>query len=709
VTAQPSQPGQTGPLPWEDAWPPDGIGGGKRPGGIGPANPADHPDGQTGPEGFAIIRRGDSQTAEILTGPVQDVAAIADIPLRTDPVLALVPFRQIAERGFDVVDDGAPLRCLIARRRHTITLPDLLAALPANPPPFSPAGFDISDEDYAEQVKTVIAEDIGRGEGANFVLHRSFHGQVGGTPRQAVLAWLAALLRAEQGAYWTYAVWTDGLALAGASPERHLSVKSGVVTMNPISGTYRHPPAGPSVEGMLSFLTDAKEVDELFMVVDEELKLMSAICPSGGRVIGPYLKPMSRVTHTEYLLEGLTEYDPRDVLRRTMFAPTVTGAPMENACAVIKRREARPRGYYAGVMALFEPGPGSTWDLDSPILIRTAYVSPDGSVSVGAGATLVRHSDPAGEAAETRTKVAGILAAIGASAPASLPDAATAPGSTLPVPAKLSPPDAVPAVVGPDLGVPAQLSLPDAAATPRSTPPTPAQAASAQSIGGPGTAEAHPSPVDVAQSPTVQATLHYRNERLASFWLRPQVSGSTPLAGRSAVIVDAADHFSQMLAHLLRRLGARAEVVSWKDYQPGNHSLVIAGPGPGDPSGTEPRIAKLRDVIVQRLATGQPLLAVCLSHQILAHHLGLNLRQLTRPHQGEQLTDDLFGQPTTLGYYNTFTAVAPLETSLDLVRRRGTDEVIALRGRAFASLQGHPESALSTDGVDLLARLIPAL
>jgi phenazine biosynthesis protein phzE len=597
---------------------------------------------------------------EVLTGQVRDVGATADIPLEGEAVLAVVPFRQIAERGFDVVDDQMPLRCLIVAERRQVGIADLLAALPANPPAIRSDGFDISDAEYAAQVKQVIAEEIGQGEGANFVLHRAFRGEVAADSRTAVLAWFAALARGEQGAYWTYAVFTDGLAFAGASPERHLTVKSGVVTMNPISGTYRHPAEGPTVPGMLAFLTDAKEVDELFMVVDEELKLMSAICPSGGRMIGPYLKAMSQVTHTEYLLEGLTEADPRDVLRQTMFAPTVTGAPMQNACAVIARRERRPRGYYAGVMALFEPGPAGVWDVDAPILIRTAYVEPSGRLSVPAGATLVRHSDPLSEVAETRTKAAGVLAAIGATVSPNLPDAVA------PSPA-----------------------------TPPARPTTS------------GT------PAAVAADPQVKATLLYRNERLAEFWLRPQISAASPLAGLDVAIVDAEDHFSEMLAHLLRRLGARARVESWRDFRPegDGESLVIPGPGPGDPSGTEPRIEKLRQVIRLRLERRQPFLAVCLSHQILSHSLGLELRQLTRPHQGEQLTDDLFGEQATLGYYNTFTAVAPLEApaGLEVARRRGTDEVVALRGPGFASLQGHAESALSPDGMSLLARLIPAL
>ena len=77
--------------------------------------------------------------------------------------------------------------------------------------------------------------------------------------------------------------------------------------MNPISGTYRYPPAGPHPPGVLDFLADRKEADELYMVVDEELKMMARICSGGGRMLGPDLKEMARLAHTEYLIEGRTE------------------------------------------------------------------------------------------------------------------------------------------------------------------------------------------------------------------------------------------------------------------------------------------------------------------------------------------------------------------------------------------------------------------
>src|SRR5690606_20081000 len=134
------------------------------------------------------------------------------------------------------------------------------------------------------------------------------------------------------------------------------------------------PAGGVTKESLIEFLSSTKETEELFMVVDEELKMMSAVCSDGGRITGPHLKRMSRLTHTEYMLRGQSRLDPRDILRETMFAPTVTGSPMQNACTVILRHEEKPRGYYSGVAALFTPN-GATevgaagHDLDAPILI----------------------------------------------------------------------------------------------------------------------------------------------------------------------------------------------------------------------------------------------------------------------------------------------------------------------------------------------------
>ncbi len=613
---------------------------------------------------FALLAH-DPDTVELLTGEVVDVDLLADIPL-TDAgcaareVLALVPFRQVVERGFECHDDAAPLRCLVVDNHRVLSRAALIAALPSAAIPLGDAGFDIADEEYADIVRRVIADEIGRGEGANFVIRRDFTATVDADPVTAGLTWFRALLEHERGAYWTFLVSTPGHLAVGASPEAHVSAHAGppagsgqsIVTMNPISGTFRHPAGGATVDTLTEFLSSTKETEELFMVVDEELKMMSAVCSDGGRITGPHLKEMSRLTHTEYMLRGSSTMDPRDILRETMFAPTVTGSPMQNACTVIRRHERTPRGYYSGVAALFTPREGGH-DLDAPILIRTAYVQ-DGRLRVPVGATLVRHSDPYGEVGETHGKAAGVLGAIGAVARAVAPRSA-------------------------DEDAPAD------------------------------------APTPLADDAGIATLLAARNDRLAPFWLNPQDAADAaprPFAGVGALVVDAEDRFTTMLSHQLRHLGFDVTIAHWSAATPeavAGAALVVAGPGPGDPRADDSaRIARMREVVAARRASGRALLAVCLSHQILADSLGFDLGPLDAPHQGLQKTVDVFGEPASIGFYNTFTARVPSGAAPEGVEVAADahGDVYALRGEGFASVQGHLESILSRDGLATLERLV---
>lgn len=358
---------------------------------------------------FALLRRRtpgrDHDTIEVLLGPVEEYERLADIPNDT---LALVPFRQIRERGFDVRDDGTPLLALRIEEAYELPLADVLEALPAHDVRVVDGEFELGDEDYTEIVRRVVEDEIGQGEGANFVIRRDFTGTIPGFGRRDALALFRRLLTGERGAYWTFVVHTGHRTLVGASPEVHVRMTGGTVVMNPISGTFRYPPEGPTVEGLLEFLSDRKETEELSMVVDEELKMMCTVGDKGGVVIGPRLKEMAHLAHTEYELRGRSTLDVREVLKETMFAATVTGSPVQNACRVIERHEVGGRGYYGGALAFIGPQ-----TLDSPILIRTADIDADGRVRVSVGATLVRGSSPESEVAETHAKAAGVLAALG--------------------------------------------------------------------------------------------------------------------------------------------------------------------------------------------------------------------------------------------------------------------------------------------------------
>jgi len=375
---------------------------------------------------FALLHRpeaGAGGLVDVLAGEMSEPASLGAIPLEPGPAagpahetLVVIPYRQLAERGYAAPDDGAPLLAMRITGQAQAMVPDLMGRIGDAPLTLSPPSFDIPDDAYADLVRRVINDEIGTGAGANFVIKRTVQAEIADYSVHSALAIFARLLRYEQGAYWTFLVHTGQRTFVGASPERHVSLSGGQAVMNPISGTYRYPAGGATFAGITEFLNDRKETDELYMVLDEELKMMGRICETGGRVTGPRLKEMARLAHTEYFIGGRTGRDVREILRETLFAPTVTGSPVENAARVIERYEPGGRGYYSGVVALIGRDAQGERALDSAILIRTADIDSAGQLRLGVGATVVRGSVPAAEAEETRAKAAGVLGAIEAGA-----------------------------------------------------------------------------------------------------------------------------------------------------------------------------------------------------------------------------------------------------------------------------------------------------
>jgi phenazine biosynthesis protein phzE len=566
-----------------------------------------------------------------------------------------VPYRQITERGFSCHDDRAPLLAMRVREQSEITRAAALAGLPEQHVRVSDAGFDLSDEDYAAIVKRVVGDEIGQGAGSNFVIRRSFLARLDDYSVRTELAVFRRLLTGELGSYWTFLFHTGAGTFLGASPERHVSMTGGTVKMNPISGTYRHPATGPDISGLLKFLNDPKEANELFMVVDEELKMMARMCALGGQVHGPFLKEMARLTHSEYILSGRSDLDVRDVLRETLLAPTVTGSPLENASRVITRHETTGRGYYGGVLALIGRDATGSRTLDSAIMIRTAEVRGDGALRLGVGATLVRDSDPASEVAETQAKAAGMLEALG-----------------------LAP-----------HGGPA----------------------------GPAPAVPHPSPATDPRVRLALRSRNTTLSRfwLDEAHRRTPVPA---LEGRRVLVVDNEDLFMGMLGHQLSALGLRTTITRFDTpLRPHGYDLVIVGPGPGDPSdAADPRMNTLRALTRDLLAGGVPFLSICLGHQILAAELGFDIVRRAVPNQGVQKRIDLFGRSELVGFYNTYTARSDQDVvsyaerkPVELSRNPETGEVHALRGAGFRSVQFHLESILTQHGPQILGDLLVSL
>jgi len=617
-----------------------------------------------GHEAWAIIRRstraGDRATVGIVGGRRSVVESLLDVPLEegvpadghiADRLLA-VPFRQVRERGFEAHDDGTPLVVVDVETELEFSVAEVIEAIDDVPVEFADrGGFETDDEEYAELVKSIIADEIGQGEGANLVIGRHYRATLADWGAAGAMAVFKRLLERERGSYWTYVFFTGDRYLIGASPERHVSIHGGDVRMNPISGTFRIPADGGDLTGrLMDFLHDEKEIYELFMVVDEELKMMCDICQEGGQVLGPFLKPMSRLIHTEYLLAGRTDRDPREVLRDTMYAATVTGSPVENACRLIKQYESVGRGYYGAALAILGRDERGGPVVDSPIVIRTADVSPDGRLTVTAGATLVRDSDPHYEVAETHAKAGGILSAFGLVEPAPVPEVSIA--------ELVNDEDVLLALNARNQRL-SRFWLTD-------------QAGSA------------PDPRLAGRSVVI-------------------LDGEDDFVNMLRHILGVLGMSSRVVRHEDYRPGVLDDC-----------DLVIVGPGPGDPrDDDDPKMAQLRAAVAELMAAQRPFLAVCLGHQALCHHLGIPLAYKDIVFQGTQSPVQIDGRTERVGFYNTFVgrlgegAEAPAGVEIEADVQTG--DIHAIRGPHYAGIQFHAESILTERGYDLIHQIVVRL
>jgi 2-amino-4-deoxychorismate synthase len=610
-----------------------------------------------GHEAWAIIRRstraGDRDTVGLVGGRRRVVESLLDVPLEegvpesghiADRLLA-IPFRQVRERGFEAHDDGAPLVVVDVETELEFSVAEVIDAIDDTGVEFTDrGGFETDDEAYAKLVEAIITDEIGQGEGANLVIGRHYRAQVADWSAATALTVLKRLLERERGAYWTYVFFTGDRYLIGASPERHVTIHGGDVRMNPISGTFRIPREGDVRGPLLDFLHDEKEIYELFMVVDEELKMMCDICNEGGQVLGPFLKPMTHLVHTEYLLAGRTSRDPREVLRDTMYAATVTGSPVENACRLIKQYETEGRGYYGAALAILGRDESGGPVVDSPIVIRSADVGLDGRLKVTAGATLVRDSDAAYEVAETHAKAGGILSAFGLVPPAPRPNVNLA--------ELVNDEDVLLALNARNRRL-STFWLTDQGGSP-------------------------PDPRLAGRSVVI-------------------LDGADDFVNMLRHVLGVLGMTSEVVRH-------EDYVPGCLD----GFDLAIIGPGPGDPrDDDDPKMANLRAAVAELMSAERPFLAVCLGHQALCHHLGIPLTYKDIVFQGTQSPVSIDGRIERVGFYNTFVGRAEAAPDgVEIEADVQTGDIHALRGSHYRGIQFHAESILTEHGYDLLHEIV---
>lgn len=204
----------------------------------------------------------------------------------------------------------------------------------------------------------------------------------------------------------------EDLTVVGASPEPMVQLLDGRVVSRPVAGTRRRGRNEVDDRRMAAELVeDPKEVAEHVMLVDLARNDVGRVVAFGTEEVEEVMT-LERYSHVMHLTsqvagelaEGCT---PIDVLRATLPAGTVSGAPKVRAMEIIDALEPVKRGPYAGVVGYFD----FTGNIDTAIAIRTMFVR-DGIASVQAGAGIVADSVPELEHLECQNKARALLSTI---------------------------------------------------------------------------------------------------------------------------------------------------------------------------------------------------------------------------------------------------------------------------------------------------------
>jgi anthranilate synthase component 1 len=200
--------------------------------------------------------------------------------------------------------------------------------------------------------------------------------------------------------------------IAGASPEPLVKVTGDRVETRPIAGTY---PRGADEEEdrkqAEALLNDPKERAEHVMLVDLGRNDLGRVCEYGSVSVDEFMivETYSHVFHIVSQVSGrLREgIGPMDVLRATLPAGTLSGAPKVRAMEIIDELEPDKRGPYGGAVGYLS----YTGDLDTAIHIRTVVVK-DGRAHVQAGGGTVADAKPAYEYNESVNKAKAVFRAV---------------------------------------------------------------------------------------------------------------------------------------------------------------------------------------------------------------------------------------------------------------------------------------------------------
>ena len=199
--------------------------------------------------------------------------------------------------------------------------------------------------------------------------------------------------------------------IVGSSPEVLARLEDGEVTVRPIAGTRKRGETPEEDQAMEDeMLADPKEIAEHLMLIDLGRNDVGRISKTGSVEVTEKMV-VERYSHVMHITSNVTGQvvdgmGSLEVLKATLPAGTLSGAPKIRAMEIIDELEPVKRNIYGGAVGYI----GWNGNMDTAIAIRTAVIK-DGMLHVQAGAGVVADSIPELEWKETMNKARAVMRA----------------------------------------------------------------------------------------------------------------------------------------------------------------------------------------------------------------------------------------------------------------------------------------------------------
>lgn len=199
--------------------------------------------------------------------------------------------------------------------------------------------------------------------------------------------------------------------IVGSSPEILARLEDGQVTVRPIAGTRKRGDSDTRDKALQQeLLNDPKERAEHLMLIDLGRNDVGRVAQTGTVTLTEKMV-IERYSHVMHMVSNVTGtlkpgMDALDVLKATLPAGTLSGAPKVRAMEIIDEMEPVRRGIYGGAVGYL------SWhgNMDTAIGIRTAVIK-DQQLHIQAGAGIVADAIPELEWKETMNKGRAIFRA----------------------------------------------------------------------------------------------------------------------------------------------------------------------------------------------------------------------------------------------------------------------------------------------------------